>query len=166
MTKQLHNREKMATVEDSVILIRSVLCSKKGPISLKELSDDYYESNGSRIPFRELGFSSLPVFLCTLPDKFRLNQNGADYTIAAVLDQNLTDLARLVQGQKNTKKKKKSKAPPRPVYRKPSLYSNFAFNSKKSGPGFQAPTFYNSKLKKEHSTEFTSKQFNRGLIFV
>lgn len=117
----------MTTVDDCIMLIRSVLCSKKTAITLRDLDNEYYESNGSRIPFRQLGFDSLPAFLSTQPDKFRVQNHGSEYTICPVLDRELVDLAKLVQGQKSNKKKKK-KTTSKITYKKPSLYSNFTFS--------------------------------------
>ena len=133
----------MSNAEDAIMLIRSVLCSQKNAISFKELNDDYYEMSGTRIPYKAIGFNTLQDFLWSHPDKFRVQQAGGDYTIAAVLDKQLVDLAKLVQGQKKTKKKKK--APQiKPMYKKPSPYNNYIFRSQK--PMTHSPSYqFNSK---------------------
>jgi hypothetical protein len=144
----------MSNIEDSVMLIRSVLCAHKAPISLKELNDEYCDTTGTRVPFKQFGFDSLPAFLRTHPDKFQLRQNGPDFFISAVLDKELMDLARLVQGQKSSGKSKKKKAP---VYKKPNLYSNFTFSQR---------TVSGNSMRKEISAEFNknpAKVFNSKL---
>lgn len=161
----------MTTVDDVIFLIRSILCSRKDSISFNELNgktsqflgkiaslinyivsfhfvDEYHEINGTRVPFKEIGFNSLQEFLRNHPDKFRVSQMGADFGISAVLEQGgMADLARLVQGQKSSKKKKKSKATYKPpVYKKPSVYSNY--------------TFKNSHMSQSPSMQFNSKITN------
>lgn len=62
--------------------------------------------SGKQIPYKQLGFDSIPAFLHSHPDKFVLQRHGSDFQISAVIDKKLNDLARLVQGQKSSKKKK------------------------------------------------------------
>lgn len=88
--------------------------------------DEYHEINGTGVPFKQIGFNSLQEFLRNHPDKFRVSQMGADFGISAVLEKGgMADLARLVQGQKSSKKKKSKATHKLPVYKKPSVYSNF-----------------------------------------
>ncbi len=113
---------------------------------------EYYEINGMAIPYRQIGFDTLQDFLRTHPDKFRISQIGGDFAISAVLENGgMADLARLVQGQKSSKKKK-SKAASRPVYstyKKPSVYSAYTF---KSSQMTQSPSMqFNSKLNNHNS---------------
>ncbi len=146
----------MSNVEDAVMLIRSVLCAHKAPISLRELNEEYCDTTGTTVPFKKFGFDSLPAFLRTQPDKFRLLQDGDSFSVSAVLDKELLDLARLVQGQKSSGKKKKKI----PVYKKPNLYSNFTFNQRAGSSNIYGQR--TNSMRKELSTEFNR---NSGKIF-
>ncbi len=86
------------------------------------------------------------------------NTNDSNSTVRAVVDSEISALSRLVLGQKSNKKKKK--AAPAKLYKKPSLYSNLAFNQKYNpNPGFT------KKFTNIPNFSSTSRTFNSGFLY-
>lgn len=116
--------------EGTISLIRAIIASKKGPISLDELESEYKEMENTKIPFRAFGFNTLVEFLKTARDKLQLSKDpySQSYTVKVVLDSEISRLRQLVVGQASSNKKKKSKpvVNTRPYYSQPTgTYSRF-----------------------------------------
>jgi hypothetical protein len=64
--------EKMSEIDcdEVAILITAVLASKKPSVmTLNELESEYYETNGCRIPYKQMGHATLLKFLESMPQK-------------------------------------------------------------------------------------------------
>nr|CAD7258020.1 unnamed protein product [Timema shepardi] len=62
---------------DVINLIKSCLLSVQGSISINKLDDDYLLLEGTRIPFKKFGSTSLEYFLKTIPEiEFTRNRFG------------------------------------------------------------------------------------------
>lgn len=59
-------------LDDVKNTIRAVLTSCDTVLGLTELAKDYKSQDGSDIPYRQLGHSSLLTFLRTIPDTVRV----------------------------------------------------------------------------------------------
>ena len=55
-------------LENTKTMLRSLLISVKGGLTLQQLNKDYIDENGEDVPFSALGYSNLVSFLKTIPD--------------------------------------------------------------------------------------------------
>jgi len=69
-------------------------------------ADEYFRFNGERIPFRELGFSSLEDLLQS-SGKFKIQNNGGVATVQALATSKTQHLTELIKKQKSKPPKKK-----------------------------------------------------------
>jgi hypothetical protein len=102
---------KLVDLDDVKITIVSILACEKQAISLNELENGFLEANGFRIPFQQFGFRTCQDFLASIPDKVQMVRDSASNSLhyKAVVNSAISDLTRLVSGQKSKKKKKSAK---------------------------------------------------------
>lgn len=105
------------SMEDVGTILRSILTSEKSGILLRYLDNEYRTLTGTRIPYRQLGYSTLEEYLHSIPDVVRLSRNAEGNTVVTVVvTESTAHVAEMVRGQKSAK--------PRPVakktYRRPT----------------------------------------------
>ncbi|XP_049521647.1 uncharacterized protein LOC119450179 isoform X3 [Dermacentor silvarum] len=111
------------SMEDVGTILRSILTSEKSGILLRYLDNEYRTLTGTRIPYRQMGFSTLEEYLRSIPDVVRLSTNADGNTVVhVVVSESTAHVAQMVRGQKSSK--------PRPVrksYRRPSGQYNAGY---------------------------------------
>lgn len=85
-------------------LLRSLLESVPRSISVKQLDDDYLKFVGSRIPYREMGHSTLVEFLSTIPDVVSCSRIRGEIMVTYVIDEATQHVASLVSRNKTNKR--------------------------------------------------------------
>ncbi|CAF3935906.1 unnamed protein product, partial [Rotaria sp. Silwood1] len=64
---------------------------------------DYDEYNGRRIPFRDMGYTTLIELLISMPDVARIDQTRRPIIIRGVADQSTGHIKKFVMAQKRKK---------------------------------------------------------------
>lgn len=54
------------------IILKSVVISFPGKLTIRKLNRDYHKSEGRDIPYRDHGFESLELFLKSMPDTLKV----------------------------------------------------------------------------------------------
>lgn len=86
--------------------IRAVLLPNKNGLTIEEMEQDYLEIMACRLPYRELGYSTL-VHLCQdLSDVVEMTRVGRQVVLKGIPDEKTAHVARLVYGQKDSGKPK------------------------------------------------------------
>ncbi|KAF8767377.1 Tudor domain-containing protein 5 [Argiope bruennichi] len=90
--------------------VRSVLISSKEGLTLQEFLKTYRALLGSRLPTRELGYTTDIELIESMPDVvcMRKDRNGS-YVLTAIADETTEHIQKLVQKQKKNKKKQNNK---------------------------------------------------------
>ncbi|XP_022167500.1 tudor domain-containing protein 7-like isoform X3 [Myzus persicae] len=155
---------------DSVILnLKACLISTKGGIQLSQIENEYFKVTGERIPFRQLGFSSLETLLQS-SGKFIIKNNGGGAIVQALATSKTQHLTELIKKQKSKPPKKKPftgfKNAPRKIvssntyngYARPNNYSRQGNNGSNYGPprnnyqGTSVPNYTNNSQNKTQSS--------------
>ena len=89
-------------------ILRALLLSAKGGCSVRSLVEDYKMIYGEPIPFKQLGFNTLMALLRDMPDAVavRNRPEGAGVRLYGVPDKNTEHIAKMVELQKDSNKKK------------------------------------------------------------
>ncbi|XP_054156530.1 uncharacterized protein LOC128954937 isoform X2 [Oppia nitens] len=101
--------DKNLLLTDTKTIINSLVVPHPNGIGLKHLCNEYYDLEGSEIPYRDLGYHSLTSFLKSMPDMIRLYGNLQDIhnvTIFPVVSEANKHVIDLVKGQNKTDKKR------------------------------------------------------------
>jgi hypothetical protein len=94
------DREKTLTITKK--LVRSLLLPNKDGLALNALGIRYQEIEGRLVPFKQLGYASLELFLRSIPDTARLEKGTTGLIMAkAVVDENTRHIANLVRDQRS-----------------------------------------------------------------
>uniref|UniRef100_T1J3I9 Tudor domain-containing protein 7 n=1 Tax=Strigamia maritima TaxID=126957 RepID=T1J3I9_STRMM len=132
-------------------LLRSVLQSCKNGVLLRQLEHDYRFITGDPIPFLKFGYSSLELYLRTIPTVVKLTNGPNGVTAEAVADKSTSHIAELVSRQLVTKSKAKSN-------KKPFANRNFRSCSRSSNVSFSAGSYSN----KGNNTQSANYHSNRS----
>lgn len=89
--------------------LRSLLISSQQGCSQDQLMRDYNQYNGRKIPFSEMGYSSLIELLRSMPDVARIEQTRTYTTIHGVADESTAHIKKLVMAQKRKKNARTSR---------------------------------------------------------
>lgn len=85
--------------------LRAALLSSKGGVHIDEVNRDFKTIIGETIPFRKLGYSSLDVFLKSIPGIRITNKDGQTYVEALPTEKSF-HVTKLISHQKTTSKQK------------------------------------------------------------
>lgn len=116
----------MATVDIVVKVLRSLLIASRDGLSERQLRREYKEFEGTEIPYKNLGFSTLSDFLHS-SDEFVLRTTNDGMHVQAKLRQNIIHMVEMVQTQNRTKKKGNAKVIPFSSRFHQVFYSNLNF---------------------------------------
>ncbi|XP_075545630.1 uncharacterized protein LOC142579388 isoform X1 [Dermacentor variabilis] len=112
------------SMEDVGTILRSILTSEKSGILLRFLDNEYRTLTGTRIPYRQMGFSTLEEYLHSIPDVARLSTNAEGNTVVhVVVSESTAHVAQMVRGQKSAK----TRPVLRKSYRRPSGQYNAGY---------------------------------------
>ena len=89
--------------------IRSCLISTKGFTEINDLDKEYQDVCEARIPFRQLGFSSLEEFLNSIPSVCRVRNMGFSVMVEGLADSKTMHIKEMKMREKNTGGGKKKK---------------------------------------------------------
>ncbi|XP_043475199.1 uncharacterized protein LOC122506870 isoform X2 [Leptopilina heterotoma] len=93
-------------IEEVKATIRSCLVTHKGPITIKQLNNQYHFFEEEVIPYKEFRFKTLLDFLSSLKDVLRIiDRNGESY-VRVIDTENTRPISSLVANQKPSKQKK------------------------------------------------------------
>ncbi|CAF3519690.1 unnamed protein product [Rotaria socialis] len=92
--------------------LRSLLISSQQGCDEQQLLRDYNQYNGRRIPYSDMGYSSLLELLISMPDVARIDQFRGTTTIHGVADQNTAHIKKLVMAQKRKKNTRSTRGGP------------------------------------------------------
>lgn len=114
------------TKDDVATILTSILSIEKAGIPMHRLEREYRMVNGTRIPYRQLGFNTLEEFLRSMPNVVRLSRDAVgDWTVHVVVTESTAHVVQMVKGQKSAK----SKPMMRPAYRRPVGHSQHGYRS-------------------------------------
>eukprot|EP00092_Neocalanus_flemingeri_P098273 GFUD01125307.1.p1 GENE.GFUD01125307.1~~GFUD01125307.1.p1 ORF type:complete len:101 (-),score=34.42 GFUD01125307.1:98-400(-) len=80
--------------------LRPTLISQKGGVSLERLNKDYSELMGEGIPFSQLQFQSMELFLRSIPDVCSVEWRGGELVVAGVADESTQHIVKMVRLQR------------------------------------------------------------------
>lgn len=75
----------MADAEVAKKMLRGILQSNKGGVSLSHLQSEYKELTGEHIPHKQMGHSNLDALLANMPSLVRMERNRSGEVCADVL---------------------------------------------------------------------------------
>ncbi|XP_050528415.1 uncharacterized protein LOC126898446 [Daktulosphaira vitifoliae] len=85
-------------------IVRSVLTSSPGPITVSQLQKDYYDLEGETIPFKRLNYSTVFKLLNDMKDVLKVPENPNMFSLLYVIaNDKTTHLRKLVLNQKRKK---------------------------------------------------------------
>ncbi|KAM4603890.1 tudor domain-containing protein 7A [Polymixia lowei] len=85
-------------------MLRSVLQSSKGGVSVGRLQSEYRSLCGELIPLKQLGYPNLEEYLRTIPSVVRMEYRMGELTCFAAVCKETAHIAELVARQKSSKK--------------------------------------------------------------
>ncbi|XP_047434630.1 tudor domain-containing protein 7A [Mugil cephalus] len=94
----------MSDTESIKKMLRAVLQSSKGGVSITSLQSDYRSLCGESIPLKKLGFTKLEDYLRTIPSVVRLEFCKGELKCYAAVCKETAHIAELVARQKSSKK--------------------------------------------------------------
>ncbi|XP_058495612.1 tudor domain-containing protein 7A isoform X2 [Solea solea] len=94
----------MSDSESVKKMLRSVLLSSKGGVSLNSLHSEYRSLCGESIPLNKLGYSNLENFLKSIPSVVRMEYRMGEMICFAGVSEETASIAELVARQKSSKK--------------------------------------------------------------
>ena len=100
---------KQKLLERAKKYIRSCLISTKGFTEINDLDKEYQDVCEARIPFRQLGFSSLEEFLTSIPSVCRVRNMGFSVMVEGLADSKTMHIKEMKMREKNTGGGKKKK---------------------------------------------------------
>ncbi|KAK2815923.1 hypothetical protein Q5P01_026390 [Channa striata] len=98
----------MSDSESIKKMLRSVLQSSKGGVSIYSLQSEYRSLCGENIPLKKLGFSKLEDYLRSIPSVVRLENRMGELQCFATVCKETAHIAELVAKQKSSKKSGRS----------------------------------------------------------
>ena len=95
--------DKTKLKENIIKPLKSVVVTKKEGYQVSELEYGYSELVGMSIPYKELGYTSIDVFVCALTKDFVIENEGSAKIIKVKPDKDLCHIERLFNsnGRKN-----------------------------------------------------------------
>lgn len=119
----------------TAVLLRSVLVSSPRGVPLSQLNKEYKVFSYSNIPFKEMGFSSVEMFIKNIPDVASLKRNNdGQLVVVGVASEADKHVAKLIAKQKKPKKRSKAGQLRRPTPAKNSLAKRVAVGQFASAP--------------------------------
>ncbi len=85
-------------------IVRAILLSSKHGRTTRQLLSDYDQTIGSRLPYQELGYTSLVQFVESMPDVVRVSRNRGNTILHGVPDVSTEQISRMVSKQRASKK--------------------------------------------------------------
>ncbi|XP_046673244.1 tudor domain-containing protein 7 isoform X2 [Homalodisca vitripennis] len=147
-------------VEGVVCNIRAVIKSHKGPMTVHSLMCDYKTIVGSPIPYQQLNFPTIELFLKSLPS-LRVTGSGRDMMVEAAASSSSAHITSLISKQKSAKKKEyypPSSRRGRPPTRQ--SYSTYGRQRGRGLPPLAAPRFQNNDNREEQMYYRKDEQYN------
>ncbi|XP_003747175.1 tudor domain-containing protein 7A [Galendromus occidentalis] len=95
-----------ADLEETKILISSILTASENALSLGQLEAEYKMMENEFIPFKELGFKSLIEFLNKCPDCVRVVHSGGTAQVLPVVSDEVKHIRDFVENQRSDGSKK------------------------------------------------------------
>ncbi|XP_043795508.1 tudor domain-containing protein 5-like isoform X3 [Apis laboriosa] len=86
--------------ENTQTTILALLLTHKGGCTLRQLNNDYYETEGEYIPWKELGYSSLLAFLYSMSKTVQIENKNNTFIIQGIASEKSKHVSKLVAGQK------------------------------------------------------------------
>ncbi|XP_031365840.1 tudor domain-containing protein 5-like isoform X3 [Apis dorsata] len=86
--------------ENTQTTILALLLTHKGGCTLRQLNNDYYETEGEHIPWKELGYSSLLAFLYSMSKTVQIENKNNTFIIQGIASEKSKHVSKLVAGQK------------------------------------------------------------------
>uniref|UniRef100_A0A336LW60 CSON003116 protein n=1 Tax=Culicoides sonorensis TaxID=179676 RepID=A0A336LW60_CULSO len=86
--------------------LRALLISASNGLSIQQLDKDYYNITGSNIPYGRFGYSSLHLFLKSIPDALSIVGHGKYATAYPVVTRETEHIDFMVQKQRKPTKKR------------------------------------------------------------
>lgn len=86
--------------ENTQTTILALLLTHKGGCTLWQLNNDYYETEGEHIPWKELGYSSLLAFLYSMSKTVQIENKNNTFIIQGIASEKSKHVSKLVAGQK------------------------------------------------------------------
>uniref|UniRef100_A0A667WL63 Tudor domain containing 7 a n=1 Tax=Myripristis murdjan TaxID=586833 RepID=A0A667WL63_9TELE len=97
-------KPQMSYEESIKKMLRSVLQSSKGGVSVTRLQSDYMSLCGEGIPVRKLGYTTLEEYLRSIPSVVRMEYRMGQLTCFAAVCKETAHIAELVAKQRTSKK--------------------------------------------------------------
>uniref|UniRef100_A0A674PSA5 Tudor domain containing 7 b n=1 Tax=Takifugu rubripes TaxID=31033 RepID=A0A674PSA5_TAKRU len=95
----------MADVELVKKMLRAVLQTNKGRISLPRLQSEYKELTGEQIPHKQMGYNQLDALLASMPSLVHMERNRSGETVCFLSSTNeRAHVAKVVARQRSSKK--------------------------------------------------------------
>ncbi|CAD6998570.1 unnamed protein product [Ceratitis capitata] len=109
-------------------VIKSLVLSYPGDITVDALNRDYRSTEGIQIPHRKLGFQTLEEFLRSIPDTITVFGSGSTAIVGNVRNQKSDHIHQMVCQQKKARTRPKAKPP-----RLRGTYSDFSNRPQPAG---------------------------------
>uniref|UniRef100_A0AAX7TJX7 Tudor domain-containing protein 7B n=1 Tax=Astatotilapia calliptera TaxID=8154 RepID=A0AAX7TJX7_ASTCA len=155
-------QSKMADAEVAKKMLRGILQSNKGGVSLSHLQSEYKELTGEHIPHKQMGHSNLDALLASMPSLVRMERSRSGEVVCFASGAKETGhLAKVVARQRTSKKTGRPHLVNTQMRVKPAapLVLNAPSNLNESfGSGKAKP--YNPQLVQGHIREILAKYSN------
>jgi len=139
-------------LNETKILLRSVLMSSQDGVKIQRVQSDFHEFAGYYIDYKLFGFDTLQNFLRSLKEVVRVHVRFGEVTCHAVADASTARIKNLVDGQKNSRKKK---APKRVVLSFKKSMVKPMHSRPKHRPNYNYPKFGSNENRYHRQNSFS-----------